>query len=128
MPVVGEYIARIDERRRTSRRYKVKVKVREGFNLGDLKRATAKHLVEDKAYEDFITMRTFQQDGKATATKETAKLKSFYSEYELSRIERLRKDSLREEQKERTMRNEGGVKIGDTTEYEEATGLPALIE
>lgn len=124
--VKGEYIARIDERRRTSRRYTVKVLVPEGFNKSDLKRATAKTLLEHKDFEDFITMRTFEQSGKPVPSKETRKLADFYSMRELERMKRGRAQELKDELKDRGNTRLG--KSGDTSEYEESTGLPALIE
>ncbi len=124
--VKGEYIARIDERRRTSRRYEIKVLVPEGFNKSDLKRATAKTLLEHKDFEDFITMRTFEQSGKATATKETRKLADFYNMRELERMKRARQKELQEDAKERGDAKLG--KSGDTSDYDDKTGLPALIE
>lgn len=124
--VKGEYIARIDERRRTSRRYEVKVKVPTGFNKSDLKRATAKTLLEHKDFEDFITMRTFEQSGKPAPTKETRKLADFYNMRELERMKRGRAKELQEDAKERGNAKLG--KSGDTSDYEESTGLPALIE
>ena len=124
--VKGEYIARIDERRRTSRRYVIDVLVPHGFNKSDLKRTTAKTLLEHPDFEDFITMRTFEQNGKAVASKETRTLADFYSMRELERMKRGRAQEAKEELKER-----GNAKLGrsgDTSDYDEKTGLPALIE
>ncbi len=128
VPVRGEYIAMIDERRKTSRRYEIKVIVQESFNKSDLKRQTAKALIEHKDYEDFVTMRTFEQNGKPVPSKETRKLRDFYSMREIERLKRARAQEFREEEDERSVKARGGVLGGDTTEYNKKTGLPELIE
>lgn len=121
--VFGEYIARIDERRKTSKRYEVKVNVPENFNKSDLKRATPKVLATHKDFGDFISMRTFTQEGAAKKTDKTIKRRDLYSIRELDRFKKLREEIAREKKRERAER----AKYGDTSEYDDETGLPPVV-
>lgn len=124
--VEGQYIAMIDEKRRTSRIYKTKLLVPEGFTKSEIKRLVPKQLQKEK--DDFMSLRTFQQVGdKATKTEKTMKRKELYSSVELARFEKLRAD---EERMEALRRGGGSVVRGgvqDDTEYDPNTGLPPVI-
>ena len=124
--VEGQYIAMIDEKRRTSRIYKTKLLVPEGFTKSEIKRLVPKQLQKEK--EDFMSLRTFNQVGdKATKTDKTMKRKDLYSSVELARFEKLRAD---EERMEELQRGGGSVISGgvrDDTEYDPNTGLPPVI-
>lgn len=125
--VKGDYIARIDERRRTSRRYEVDIHVPEGFTPSEVKRATPRVLLEHKDYGDFITMRTFEFEGKGKKTDRTAQRKDFYREKDLRRFAKLREEAARELAARGKRYEDGGVALADTTEYDDETGLPPVI-
>ena len=126
--VKGTYIAAIDEKRKTSRRYTVKVKVPEGFTKSDIKRLTPRVLMEHKDYADFISMQTFIQDGKAIVTKETMVRSDLYSDRELARFAKFRKEVEADARIEQAARGNPDKGIaGDTTEYDPDTGLPKVI-
>lgn len=125
--VTGQYIAMIDERRRTSRKYDVSVVVPEKFTSADLKRATAKTLLEHPDMGDFVTMRTFERaDNKVVPVKEPRQLSDFYSLRALDRMKRQREAEAKEESKARGNVDKGIS--GDTSEYNPRTGLPDLVE
>jgi len=128
--VFGEYIARIDDKRRTSKRYEVKVLVPETFTLSDIKRLTPKTLMTHPAYGDFLTMRTFEKtDKNPRKTDETIKRRDLYNLRELERFKKIRKEVLKaqkEEQGARGVRRDSGVMVGDTSEYGD-DGLPPVI-
>lgn len=86
--VEGEYIARIDEKRKTTRAYKVTVQVQEGHNKSDIKRLVPAAIREK--HEDFVSMRTFYPKGKPKATSEKCKLKDLYNDMELARFAKQR--------------------------------------
>lgn len=121
--VTGEYIARIDERRKTSRRYEIKVMVPQDFTKSDIKRLTPKALAVSKEYGDFVSMRTFHQEGPAKKTEKTIVRKDLYREHELARFKKLRTEM----QKGRRAEVDERKRLGDTTEYDEKTGLPPVI-
>ena len=121
--VKGEYIARIDERRKTSRRYNIKVLVPEKFTKSDIKRATPKALNEHKDTPDFVSMRTFEQDGPAKKTEKTITRRDLYTLRELERFKKVRNDLARSRGVEKKTR----ASLGDTSEYDEITGLPPVI-
>jgi hypothetical protein len=121
--VFGEYIARIDERRKTSKRYEVKVLVQEGYNKSDIKRATPKILITSKDFGDFVSMRTFEQVGTAKKTDKTMVRRDLYTLRELDRFKKLRAEIKKEQDAERKTR----ARYGDTSEYDEKTGLPPVI-
>jgi hypothetical protein len=126
--VKGEYMAAIDEKRKVSRRYVVKVLVPEGFNKSDLKRQTPRVLREHKDYVDFVMMRTFHQDGAAKKTDKTIVRADLYSDRELLRFEKFRKDAAMDAKKEKLAQGnvDRGVP-GDVSEYDPDTGLPPVI-
>jgi hypothetical protein len=128
--VRGDYIARIDEKRKTTRPYTIKVKVPEGFSRSDVKRLTPPALRDSEKHPDFIIMRTHTCDGKATPTKETIKRRDLYTAHDLARFERVRVQALKEGRNEQALRNHqraaGG--ISDTSDYDPRTGLPPLVE
>lgn len=121
--VFGDYIARIDDRRKTSRRYEVKVLVPEKYTKSDIKRATPKTLLESKEYKDFVSMRTFEQSGAAKKTDKTITRRDLYTMRELERFKKLRSEMLKNKQKESKERRA----LGDTSDYDETTGLPPVI-
>lgn len=128
VPVKGEYIAAIDERRKTSRRYNVKVLVQEGFTKSDLKRQTPRVLREHKDFEDFVAMRTFQQDGPAKKTDKTIVLRELYSDREIARFSKFRKEVEADGRSERKNRGDLDKGIpGDVSEIDPDTGLPPVI-
>lgn len=128
VPVKGDYIAAIDERRKTSRRYKVTVEVPENFTKSDLKRLTPRVLREHKDYEDFVAMRTFQQDGAPKKTTKTMALKEMYSDREIQRFAKFRKEAALDAKKERSSRGDLDKGIpGDVSEIDPDTGLPPVI-
>jgi hypothetical protein len=86
--VEGQYLAQLDERRRTSRTYKIKVLVPEGFTMAHVKHLTPLALREAK--DDFMGMRTFKVLGKPAATKESIILKELYTEFQLRRFAKKR--------------------------------------
>lgn len=128
VPVRGEYIAAIDERRKVSRRYEVVVLAPEGFSKSDLKRLTPRVLREHKDYGDFVMMRTFIQNGTPKKTDKTITLASLYSEREINRFAKFRKEldaDARADQKARGNIDKGIP--GDVSEYDEDTGLPRVV-
>lgn len=128
VPVKGEYIAAIDERRKVSRRYKITVEVPEGFTKSDLKRMTPRVLREHKDFEDFVAMRTFNQDGPAKKTTKTMILGDMYSQRELDRFTKFRKEAAAEARAEAKSRGDLDKGIaGDTSDIDPDTGLPPVI-
>lgn len=124
--VYGEYIARIDDKRKTSKRYEIKVLVPEGFNLSDIKRLTPKALMKSPDHGDFVTMRTFERIEKAPKkTDATIKRRDLYTMQELSRFKKVRAEILKSQKDEKSARHSGGAM--DTTEYGD-DGLPPLVE
>lgn len=121
--VFGEYIARIDERRKTSKRYEVKVLVPENFTKSDVKRATPKMLITGKEFGDFVSMRTFEQTGAAKKTDKTITRRDLYTLRELDRFKKLRAEMKKADEAERRDRE----KYGDTSDYDRKTGLPPVI-
>lgn len=120
--VEGEFIARIDDKRKTSKGYKVKVFVPEKFNKSDIKRATPKAL--DAAYKgEFVSMRTFDQVGNAKKSDKTVARSTLYSKRELERFARLREEIAAREKKKKKA---GDGEAEDSTEYGE-DGLPPVI-
>lgn len=128
VPVKGRYMAAIDERRRVSRNYKIKVLVPEGFTKSDLKRLTPRALAEDPSTPDFVFMRDFYQDGTAKKTTKTMKLADLYSARELSRFDKFRKELDQDIKAERKARGDvtKGV-AGDTSDIDPDTGLPPVF-
>ncbi len=128
VPVKGTYIAAIDERRKTSRNYKVTVEVPEKFTKSDLKRMTPRVLREHKDFEDFVSMRTFQQDGPPKKTDKTTLLSAMYSERELTRFAKFRKEMDADRRAEAKGRGDLDKGIaGDVSEIDPDTGLPPVI-
>lgn len=128
VPVKGDYIAAIDEKRKVSRRYKVEVMVPEGFTKSDLKRQTPRVLREHKDYVDFVSMRTFYQDGTAKKTEKSITRQDLYSDREIARFTKFRKEAAmdaRNEQKARGNLDKGIA--GDTSDYDPDTGLPPIV-
>lgn len=122
--VEGTYIAFIDEKRRTKKRYKCKVMAPEGFNMSEIKRVTPKALKEQ--YEDFYAMREFEVKGNPKTTDKKMKRSTMYSRVELQSFERLWDKFEREQD---LLRNQSSLNpragaVGDTTEYNPDTGLP----
>lgn len=128
--VSGQYLARIDERRKTSRPYKVEVLVPEKFTKSDIKRQTPKTLLEHKDFGDFVAIRTYDEDRKTIKkTDKSIARRELYSLRELQRFEKLRAEEDRErklEMGERKVKNRGGVLVGDTSEYGD-DGLPPVV-
>lgn len=126
--VKGEYMAAIDEKRKVSRRYKVDVLVPEGFTKSDIKRATPKVLREHKDFVDFVMMRTFFQDGVAKKTEKSIVRQELYSDREIARFAKFRKEAAQDLKKERASMGdkERGVP-GDVSEYDPDTGLPPVV-
>lgn len=128
VPVKGEYMAAIDEKRKVSRRYKVDVLVPEGFTKSDLKRLTPRVLREHKDYVDFVMMRTFYQDGTAKKTEKTMVRADLYSDREIARFTKFRKEQAADGKRERAaMGDRDAGKPGDTSEYDPDTGLPPVV-
>lgn len=128
VPVKGEYIAAIDEKRKVSRRYKVDVLVPEGFNKSDLKRQTPRVLREHKDFIDFVSMRTFFQDGTAKKTEKTIVRQELYSDRELARFAKFRKEAAQDARLEQKARGDLDKGIsGDTSDYDPDTGLPPVV-
>lgn len=128
VPVRGEYIAAIDERRKVSRRYEVIVEAPEGFTKSDLKRLTPRVLREHKDYGDFVMMRTFIQNGTAKKTEKTIVLASLYSEREINRFSKFRKELAADARADKAVRGDIDKGVpGDTSEYDEDTGLPRVV-
>lgn len=125
--VWGDYIARLDEKRRTSKRYEIDVLVPSGYTASDVKRQTPKALMASKEYKDFMVMRTFNQDGKEKKTEKTAKLRDLYSQRDIDRFRKNRSDAEQEQRAEHLARSSRKDGVGDTTEYEDETGLPRLV-
>ncbi len=126
--VKGDYIAAIDERRKVSRRYEVKVQVPEGFTKSEIKRLTPRVLREHKDYADFVSMRTFQQVGTAKKTDKTITRKELYSDRELARFDKFRAEIARDAKQESKSRGDLDKGIpGDTSEIDPDTGLPPVI-
>lgn len=128
--VKGSYIARVNDRMREVKPYKIKVLLPEKFTKSDLKRQAARTLLaDDKDHPQFLTMRTFEQAGKPTASKSTKKLRDFFSYQELERMERLRLEAEKAAKEEKKARGNIAKGIaGDTSEYDEKTGLPPLVD
>jgi hypothetical protein len=128
VPVKGDYIAAIDERRKTSRRYKVDVMAPEGFTKSDLKRLTPRVLREHKDYGDFVSMRTFYQDGTPKKTEKTVVRGDLYSDREIARFARFRKEFEADAKNEGRARGNLDKGIpGDTSDYDPDTGLPPVV-
>lgn len=86
--VTGQYIARLNEKNKTTKRYEIQVQVPENFTRSDIKRLTALAL---KSYPDFVMMRTHEHDGKAPKKMDVKrKRRDMYTERDLGRFERLR--------------------------------------
>lgn len=126
--VKGEYMAAIDERRKVSRRYRVDVLVPENFTKSDIKRLTPRVLAEHPDYGDFVFMRTFHQDGKPAKSEKTMVMANLYSDRELARFAKIRKDEQKEKAAEKkAMGNVDEGIPGDISEYDPDTGLPPVI-
>lgn len=127
--VKGEYMAAIDERRKVSRRYKVDVLVPENFTKSDIKRQTPRVLREHKDYGDFVMMRTFHQEGTiAKKTDKTITLADLYSDRELARFAKFRKEAEADARTEKKARGDLDKGIpGDTSDIDPDTGLPPVI-
>lgn len=119
--VKGSYIARLDEKRKTTRNYDIKVLLPEKFTMSDVKRLTPRALAEQM--EDFVTIRTFEPHGKVKKTEKTSKLKELYNEPQLRRFAKLRKDIVQERKKDEVERKT----IGDDQDYDPNTGMPYFI-
>lgn len=130
--VTGEYIARIDDKRNTSKHYEIDVLVPERFTLSDVKRQTPKALQSSKDFTDFVFMREFHvADGNPKKTEKTATRRSLMTPRELVRIQKLRREALEDQKKEaarRGIRTDAGVSLQDDTNYDPKTGLPPLVE
>lgn len=128
--VTGTYIARIDERRRTTRKFDVAVLVPEKFDAADVKRLTARALLEDPDLGDFMTMRTHTMTGKPKKTAQTAVLEDMYSERELiwfrKKNAELQKERAAEAAYGKLHGIDGGGSMVDSTEYGD-DGLPPVI-
>lgn len=91
--VTGDYIARIDEKRKTTKKFSIQVLVPENFTRSDVKRQTALALQKSEKHEDFIMMRTHEYDGKAPKKSEVKKKrKEMFTERDLARFTRLRSE------------------------------------
>jgi hypothetical protein len=123
--VHGEFIARIDDKRKTSKGYKLSVFVPEKFNKGDLKRATPRALAE-KYPGEFVSMRTFEQVGAPKKSDKTALRSSIYSAREIERFAKLRKEMIAAASKKRTV-YENGILVEDSSDVDPNTGLPPVI-
>lgn len=86
--VEGQYLAQLDERRRASRQYKIKVRVPEGYTAAHVKHLTP--LALRAKFDDFMGMRTFKVTGKPVATKDTMVLKDLYTESQMKRFAKKR--------------------------------------
>lgn len=126
--VKGSYIAAIDERRKTARNYSVDVLVPEGYTKSEIKRLTPRVLREHKDFPDFVSMRTFQQDGTAKKTEKTIVLAELYSDRELARFSKFRKEVDADARADKKSRGniEKGIP-GDVSDIDPDTGLPPVI-
>lgn len=119
--VDGDYIARIDEKRKTSRTYKTKLLVPEGFNKSDIKRLLPHHLRQEK--EDFIALRTFYPGKDAPKkTEKKSKLGDLYSARELAQFKKWRDEAAKAGKAELAER----ASTGDISRYGD-DGLPPVI-
>lgn len=128
--VTGEYIANIGNKQTISKHYEIDVLVPERYLGSDVKRQTPKTLQSSKEFPDFLFMRTWNVEGQPKKTEKTATRRSLMSARELVRLQKFRREALQEQKSEaarRGMRNDGGVRIGDTTDYGK-NGLPPLVE
>lgn len=126
--VTGEFIGRIDEKRKTSYPYKIQVLVPEKFNGSDIKRLTAKALLHDEKYPNFIAMRTWSHDGKSKKTDQKIVRSELYSQRELERFDKVRREIEKNARDEVKERGRAGIGIAeDTSDYGD-DGLPPLIE
>jgi hypothetical protein len=124
--VQGEYIARIDDKRKTTRGYEVEIEVPDGFNLSHVKTATRQALAESKDYPDFVYMRTFECAGNAKDSTKRSPLRKVLSREKLALNKRFQERALREAAKnKKSARKVGGV-IEDESDYD-ANGLPPVI-
>ncbi len=120
--VAGEYIARIDDKRKTSKGYEIVIHVPEKFNKSDIKRATPKAL-NAKFPGEFVSMRTFDQVGTSKKVEKTCIRRELYTKRELERFERLRKEIAKGRAGEIATHRA----LGDTSDYDPKTGLPPVI-
>lgn len=120
LKVEGTYIARLDERRRTTKKYSVMVLLPEGYGASDVKRLTARTLYEHPDLADFMSMRTHMAVGKPKKTTKTAILRDTYSDRDLAWFSRKHAVDGDEEQ---YAPQQG---IVDSTEYGD-DGLPAVV-
>jgi len=128
VPVKGQYIAAIDEKRKVSRSYKIVVEVPEGFTKSDLKRQAPRVLREHDKYVDFVAMRTFEQDGTPKKTTKQVVLSSLFSQRELDRFAKFRKEQQADKANENKARGDKDKGIpGDVSDYDPNTGLPPVF-
>lgn len=121
--VRGEYIARIDERRKTSKKYDIVVEAPERFTKSDLKRLTPRALIADDKIQDFVSMRTFDSYGTPKKTNKTMTRRDIYTQRELNRFDKIRREAAKQRRQELIERRT----LGDTSDYDENTGLPPVI-
>lgn len=127
--VEGEYIARIDERRRTVRRYSIELELPQSFNNSNVKNRVPEILSEHKDYEDFMSMRTFYVVSEPKPTGRKPILRTLLSRAQISRNDRNRERALREQKKDHAMQREQ-ISIGvamDNSENLDERGLPPVI-
>lgn len=128
--VKGDYIARIDDKRTTSKPYEISVLVPENFTPSDVKRQTPVALKNSKEYSDFVYMRTHENTGaKPVKTDKTATRKELMSRREIVRIEKLRREAAQMAKQDKVKAYAGG-RVIDTTPDEDLDerGLPPLKE
>jgi len=131
IPVKGEYIARLDEKRKTVKPLSVNVMVPAKHNISDIKRAVIMHMEKERPYDDYVSVRTWMQTGPARKTDATKVLAETYTQNDLDRFEKLRHEAAAEAARKASIYNAGGwhsPSMGiDSTEYGD-DGLPPLIK
>ncbi len=117
--VEGEYIAILDEKRRTKKNFKTLLLVPEGFNKSDIKRLVPREL---RKHPDFIALRTFEQTAPAKKTEKTSKLGDLYSPRELAQFKKWRDEINKAKKAELAER----AATGDASRYGD-DGLPPVV-
>lgn len=128
--VSGQYVAAVGDRGKVAKKYKIVLRVPQGFTASDLKRLIPRQLMKDEdKYADFVGLRTFELNTEKAPRRVPAdpkapfKLGDFYNEMDRKRFDRLRtgREAYIKQEKSKYLQLYGSLEG-----FDEATGMPAF--
>ena len=126
--VKGNYIAMVDKHTTVKKRYEIAVLVPEKWTMSDIKRLTPQALIDSKEFTGFRALSTFEPAPKGKATGKTAKLRELYTDRQIEKFAKHRRNAKEDKAAEvKARRGSAGV-AKDDSEYDPETGLPPLAK